>query len=331
MTSPASQPSFAVIGVAGFVAPRHLRAIRDIGGTLKAAMDPSDSVGVMDSTFPDARFFTEFERFDRHIDSMRRKNERIDFVSICSPNYLHDAHVRFALRSGAEAICEKPLVLNPWNMDGLAEIEASTGRKVNTILQLRLHPSIIALRDKVMAGPADKIWDVDLTYITSRGSWYYVSWKGDEAKSGGIATNIGVHFYDMLSFVFGKVKGNLVNHRAVDCAAGYLELERARVRWFLSINRRDLPANRPPKQTTFRSITMNGEEIEFSEGFTDLHTLSYQQIARGNGFTLDDVRPSIEVVSEIRNAEVRPRAGEPHPFLQGVLNSGERYRSGWPI
>jgi UDP-N-acetyl-2-amino-2-deoxyglucuronate dehydrogenase len=327
----ASRSSFAVIGVAGYIAPRHLRAIKDIGGTLKAAMDPSDSVGVMDSYFPDAHFFTEFERFDRHVDANRRRGERIDYVAICSPNYLHDAHVRFALRSDADAICEKPLVLNPWNLDGLSEIEASTGRKVNTILQLRLHPSIIALRDKVAAGPKDKVYDVDLTYITSRGSWYYVSWKGDEAKSGGIATNIGVHFYDMLSFVFGKVRTSFVNHRAVDCAGGYLELERARVRWYLSINRRDLPAGRGARQTTYRSITMDGEEIEFSEGFTDLHTLSYQQIVKGNGFGLEEVRPSIELVSQIRSCEVKPRAGEVHPFLKEATDTGERYRRGWPV
>ncbi|MEZ5776237.1 MAG: Gfo/Idh/MocA family oxidoreductase [Hyphomicrobiaceae bacterium] len=331
MSQAEGKPNFAVIGVAGFVAPRHLRAIRDVGGTLKAAMDPSDSVGVMDSYFPDARFFVEFERFDRHIDTLRRRGEPIDYVSICSPNYLHDAHVRFALRAGADAICEKPLVLNPWNIDGLQEIERSTGKRVNTILQLRLHPSIIALRDMVKASDPKKIFDIDLTYITSRGGWYYVSWKGDEAKSGGIATNIGVHFYDMLAFVFGPVKTNVVNHRAVDCAAGYLEYERARVRWFLSINRRDLPANRKPGQTTFRSITMDGQEIEFSEGFTDLHTISYKEIVAGRGFSLEEARQAVEVVSQIRAAPVEPTRGEPHPFLKGVLDSGERYRKGWPV
>jgi UDP-N-acetyl-2-amino-2-deoxyglucuronate dehydrogenase len=321
--------SFALIGAAGFVAPRHLRAIKDVGGNLRAAIDPADAVGVLDSFFPDARFFVEFERFDRHIDKLRRAGDKIDYVSICSPNYLHDAHVRFALRSDADAICEKPLVLNPWNIDGLAEVEASTGRQVNTILQLRLHPAILALRDSINNDGKDRIHDVDLAYITSRGRWYYVSWKGVEDKSGGIATNIGVHFYDLLSFLFGPLKQNTVHHRAPDCAAGYLEYEKARVRWFLSINRADLPENMPPGQTTFRSITLNGEEIEFSGGFTDLHTVSYQEILQGNGFRLDDVRPSIETVAHIRQARLEPKKGEQHPFLEGALN-GARYRNGWP-
>ena len=322
--------TFALIGAAGYVAPRHMRAIRDVGGTLSAAFDPADSVGQIDSYFPDARFFVEFERFDRYIDKLRRRGEATDYISICSPNYLHDAHVRFALRSGADAICEKPLALNPWNIDGLAEIEQSTGQKVNTILQLRLHPSIIALKEKIAASGQDRMHEVDLTYITSRGRWYYVSWKGDEHKSGGIATNIGVHFYDMLTFVFGPLKENHVHHRAVDCAAGYLEYEKARVRWFLSINRCDLPQNVPPGQTTFRSITIDGEELEFSGGFTDLHTQSYQQILAGNGFTLEDVRPSVETVSHIRNAEVDVSKGKQHPFLSGVLNES-RYRNGLPV
>jgi UDP-N-acetyl-2-amino-2-deoxyglucuronate dehydrogenase len=323
-------PSFALIGVAGFVAPRHLRAIKEVGGELQAALDPADSVGVLDSHFPDARFFVEFERFDRHIDKLRRSGRQIDYVSICSPNYLHDAHVRFALRADADAICEKPLVLNPWNIDGLAEIQESTGRRVNTILQLRLHPAIIALRDSINNGGGDRIHDVDLAYITSRGRWYYTSWKGDDNKSGGIATNIGVHFYDMLTFIFGALKQNVVHHRAMDCAAGYLEYEKARVRWFLSINRADLPKNTPPGQTTFRSITLDGEEIEFSDGFTDLHTKSYREILDGQGFTLDDVRPSIETVASIRQAPLEPSKGEQHPFLEGALN-GARYRNGRPI
>ncbi len=327
MTIEGRDLSFALIGVGGFVAPRHLRAIKDVGGKLNAALDPSDSVGVLDSYFPDARFFVEFERFDRHIDKLRRSGEQLDFVSICSPNYLHDAHVRFVLRSGADAICEKPLVLNPWNIDGLAEIEASTGRRVNTILQLRLHPAIIALRDTINNGADDRIHDVDLAYITSRGRWYHVSWKGDEHKSGGIATNIGVHFYDMLTFVFGPLKQNIVHHRGQDCAAGYLEYEKARVRWFLSINRADLPQNTPPGQTTFRSITLDGEEIEFSDGFTDLHTRSYQEILKGNGFTLEDVHPSIETVAHIREAAIEPRKGDQHPFLEAAL-SGTRYSNG---
>lgn len=311
--------TFALIGAAGYVAVRHLRAIQAIGGDLRAALDRADSVGVLDSYFPDARFFVEFERFDRHIDKLRRQGEMIDYVSICSPNYLHDAHVRFSLRSGAEAICEKPLVLNPWNIDGLAEIQESTGKRVNTILQLRLHPAIIALREKMNNGSGTRMHDVDLTYITSRGRWYHTSWKGDEKKSGGIATNIGVHFYDMLSFVFGKVKQNIVHHRSDDCAAGYLEYEKARVRWFLSINRDDLPGNLPKEQTTFRSITVDGEEIEFSSGFTDLHTASYQEILKGNGFSLDDVRPSIETVAQIRTASLTPEKGERHPFLNHAV------------
>lgn len=329
MNTEDSKPSFALIGVGGFVAPRHLRAIRETGGDLKAALDPADSVGVLDSYFPDARFFVEFERFDRHIDKLRRSGQQIDYISICSPNYLHDAHIRFSLRAGADAICEKPLVLNPWNLDALAEMETSTGRRVNTILQLRLHPAIIALRESINNGPADRIHDVDLAYITSRGRWYYVSWKGDEQKSGGIATNIGVHFYDMLSFIFGRLKQNVVHYRAMDCAAGYLEYAKARVRWFLSINRADLPKNRDAGQTTFRSITLDGEEFEFSDGFTDLHTRSYQDVLDGKGFALEDVRPSIETVAHIRQAPVEPRKGDQHPFLEGALN-GNRYRNGWP-
>lgn len=319
--------AFALVGAAGYIAPRHMRAIKDVAGEIKAAYDPADSVGVIDSYFPDARFFVEFERFDRHIDKLRRRGDPIHYVSICSPNYLHDAHVRFALRSDADAICEKPLVLNPWNIDGLAEIEESTGRRINTILQLRLHPAIVALRDRINNGGGDRIHDVDLTYITSRGRWYYVSWKGDEHKSGGIATNIGVHFYDMLSFVFGNVRRNIVHHRAADSAAGYLEYDKARVRWFLSINRANLPANLPPGQTTFRSITVDGEEIEFSGGFTDLHTLSYQEILKGNGFPLDAVRPSIETVAAIRTAPLEANKGERHPFLDQALDAA-RARNG---
>ena len=324
MNEPEQAKSFALIGVGGYVAPRHMRAIKDVGGELKAALDPADSVGVIDSHFPDARFFVEFERFDRHLDKLRRRGDSIDYVSICSPNYLHDAHVRFALRADADAICEKPLVLNPWNIDGLAEIEASTGRRINAILQLRLHPAIIALRDKINNGAGGHIHDVDLTYITARGRWYHVSWKGDEQKSGGIATNIGVHFYDMLSFVFGGLKRNVVHHRAADRAAGYLEYDKARVRWFLSINRADLPSNTPPGQTTFRSITVDGEEIEFSGGFTDLHTQSYEKILTGEGFSLDDVRSSIETVAHIRTASIEHAKGETHPFVDSALNGSPR-------
>ncbi len=334
MSESAAQPtskSFALIGVAGYVAPRHMRAIKENGGVLRAAMDPSASVGVIDSYFPETRFFVEFERFDRYVDRCRRQGETIDYVSICSPNYLHDAHVRFALRGGSDAICEKPLVLNPWNIDGLAEVEQDTGRRVRTILQLRLHPAIVELRDRIAADTSRTIHEVDLTYITSRGRWYYVSWKGDEAKSGGIATNIGVHFFDMLSFVFGGLRRNVVHHRAVDCAAGYLEYEKARVRWFLSINARDLPEAVAAKQRTFRSITVDGAELEFSEGFTDLHTRSYADILAGGGFPLDDVRPSIETVSQIRSAPIELNKGEQHPFLMKVRTNEQRYDRGWPV
>ena len=303
---------FALIGASGYVAPRHMRAIKDNGGQLKVAFDPNDSVGVIDSFFPQAHFFTEFERFDRHVDKMRRRNERVDYVSVCSPNYLHDAHIRFGLRSGSDVICEKPLVLNPWNIEGLYEIERESGRKVNTILQLRLHPAIIALRDKVQA--SDRIHSVDLTYITSRGRWYHASWKGDVAKSGGVATNIGVHFFDMLSFVFGPLRSQTANLRDDSRAGGFLQYEKANVRWFLSVNADDLPDHVKGKQTTYRSITVDGDEVEFSGGFTDLHTLSYQEILAGRGYGLEDVRPSIEVVSQFRTAPVMA-AGERHPFV----------------
>ena len=309
---------FALIGAAGYIAPRHMMAIRDTGNDLAAALDPNDSVGIIDSYFPDAQFFTEFERFDRHIDKRRRTGQGVDYVSIASPNYLHDSHMRFALRSGADAICEKPLVLNPWNIDGLKEIESDTGRKINTILQLRLHPSIMALREKVGAQKETK-FDVDLTYVTSRGNWYLQSWKGDAQKSGGIATNIGVHFYDMLHFVFGAVQENIVHLATPTKAAGYLEYQRARVRWFLSIDEGDVPASRRAEgQRTYRSITVNGEEIEFSGGFTDLHMRSYQEILAGRGFGLEENRVAIETVADIRSAAVVSK-GERHPFVAGAL------------
>jgi UDP-N-acetyl-2-amino-2-deoxyglucuronate dehydrogenase len=323
--------SFALLGAAGYIAPRHLRAIKDNGGVLLAALDPRDSVGILDSFFPDARFFVEFERFDRYIDRCRRNGRKIDYISICSPNYLHDAHVRFALRNDSEAICEKPLVLNPWNIDGLEEAERESGCKVNTILQLRLHPAVIALRDKIMKDKSNRMHEVDLTYITSRGRWYYVSWKGDEAKSGGIATNIGVHFYDMLSFVFGNLKKSYVHHRAMDCAAGYLEYDKARVRWVLSINARDLPEGLDPKQRTYRSITVDGQEVEFSEGFGDLHASSYREILLGRGFSLADVRPSVETVAQIRSAPIELNRGEQHPSLAKVRGNEARYQYGWPV
>ena len=303
---------FALIGASGYIAPRHMKAIRDTGGDLVVAYDPNDSVGILDSHFPDAHFFTEFERFDRHVDKLRRRGERLDYVSIASPNYLHDAHCRFALRSGADAICEKPLVLNPWNIDGLAEVERDMGKRIYSILQLRLHPAIIALRDKFRN--STKKHTVELTYCTSRGRWYHASWKGDDSKSGGVATNIGVHFFDMLSFVFGKVQNNVAHLRTPERAAGFIECERANVSWFLSVDRNDLPASVQGKKTTYRSITVDGEEVEFSEGFTDLHTRSYEEVLAGNGFGLSEVRPSIEIVSAFRTQPIAPRSGVVHPF-----------------
>lgn len=310
--------NFALIGAAGYIAPRHLKAIKDTNNNLVAALDKFDSVGIMDSYFPDADFFVEFERFDRHIEKLKRqKNIHLDYVSICTPNYLHDAHIRMALRRDAHAICEKPLVLNPWNIDALADIENVTGKKVYTILQLRLHKSIIELKNKVENGPKDKVYDVDLTYLTSRGHWYYTSWKGEASKSGGIASNIGVHFYDMLSWIFGEVKQNVVHLHTHDRAAGYLEFERARVRWFLSIDYNIIPEKvKATGQRTYRSITVNGEEIEFSGGFTELHTKSYEDILNGNGFGLSDARQSIEIVQNIRNAEISPLKNEYHPFAK---------------
>jgi UDP-N-acetyl-2-amino-2-deoxyglucuronate dehydrogenase len=311
--------NYALIGAAGYIAPRHLKAIKETGGNLAVAYDVNDSVGIMDSHFPDAAFFTEFERFDSHVADLRQSGQGIDYAGICSPNYLHKSHMAFTLRAGADAICEKPLVLDPSDIDDLAALEAETGQRIYSILQLRLHHSIIALRDKVANGPKDKIYDVDLGYFTSRGAWYHASWKGFEQKSGGIATNIGVHFYDMLSFIFGPVRENIVHHRGPDAAAGYIELAQARVRWVLSINRDHLPAHTPAGQTTHRSITVEGEEIEFSGGFTDLHTASYQNVLDGNGYGLDVVRPSIELVNHIRTAPIELGRGEQHPDIAKVL------------
>ncbi len=296
--------NFALIGAGGYIAPRHMKAIRDTGNQLVAAVDKSDSVGILDSFSQDVAFFTEFERFDRHVEKLRRQglNQQIDYVSICSPNYLHDAHIRFALRVDADAICEKPLVLNPWNLDALAEMEQETGRSIYTVLQLRLHPSIIALREQVATAPAGTRFKVDLTYVTSRGRWYFTSWKGDEQKSGGIATNIGVHFFDMLMWVFGKVQANEVVIAAPARMAGNLQLERADITWSLSVDARDLPHSAVNSgKSTFRSIKVNGEEFEFSDGFTDLHTLVYQQILKGQGFGIEDARPSIELVHQLRH------------------------------
>jgi UDP-N-acetyl-2-amino-2-deoxyglucuronate dehydrogenase len=313
---------FALIGAAGYIAPRHMKAIKDTGNQLITALDKYDGVGIIDSYFPMADFFTEPERFDRHLDKLRRgKENKIDYVSICSPNYLHDAHIRLALRNDAFAICEKPLVLNPWNVDALQDIEAETGKKIFTILQLRLHPAILALKKQIEEAGTDKIYDIDLTYITSRGKWYFISWKGDIAKSGGIATNIGVHFFDMLSWIFGEPVSNTVNVITADMAAGFLQLKQARVRWFLSINEQHLPKNvKESGKRTFRSLSIGGNEFEFSEGFTDLHTLSYEQILNGNGYGLNDARNSIQTVFEIRNKKSVGLSGEYHPCLKQINN-----------
>jgi UDP-N-acetyl-2-amino-2-deoxyglucuronate dehydrogenase len=309
---------FALIGAAGYIAPRHMKAIQETGHELVAALDPSDSVGIIDSFFPNADFFTEFERFDRHVDKLRRKGARLDYVTICSPNYLHDAHIRFALRNHAHAICEKPTVLNPWNLEALAEIEQETGCRVFTIHQLRLHPALITLRNDIHSA-SGTIHDVDVTYITSRGHWYSSSWKGDLAKSGGIATNIGLHFFDILTWVFGPVQSSVVHVNRSDCAAGLLHLKNARVRWFLSINAAHLPEiPRQKGQRTYRSIQVGGNEVEFSEGFTDLHTESYRQILAGSGFGLDVAREAVQTVYEIRNAAVSPLEGDYHPMCKEV-------------
>ena len=306
---------FAVIGLSGYIAPRHIKAIKDTQSTLIAATDPHDNVGFLDSYYPNASFFTEYERFDRYMDKLQNASSGVDYVSVCSPNYLHDAHIKSALRWGADAICEKPLVLNPWNLDTLERLEKETGKRVWNILQLRLHPSIIALKEKIKNSPVDTIHEVDLTYITARGLWYYASWKGDVSKSGGIATNIGIHFFDMLTWIFGAVKSNKVQLHSHDRAAGVLELEKANVRWFLSINSDTLPKEvKQGGQTTYRSITVDTEEVEFSNGFTDLHTESYKQIISGNGFGIDEARTSIDIVHDIRNQTPTGLKGEYHPL-----------------
>ena len=346
--------NFALIGVAGFIAPRHLKAIKETGNRLVAAVDKFDSVGILDSYFPETSFFTEFERFDRHVELLRGRRRRedrktegrregetegtdvacnvcpkdeakggrqIDYVSVCTPNYLHDAHIRFGLRVGADVICEKPLVLNPWNIEALKRIEDETGKKVYNIFQLRLHPSIIALKKRINEGPSDKIYDLDLTYITSRGNWYYTSWKGDISKSGGIATNIGVHFYDMLTWIFGAVKENVVHVSSHDRVSGWLQLEKARIRYFLSINEMTLPPKvREAGKRTYRLLEMDGEEIEFSDGFTNLHTESYRQILAGNGFHLSEAITAIQLVHDIRHATPVGLKGDYHPFARLALS-----------
>jgi UDP-N-acetyl-2-amino-2-deoxyglucuronate dehydrogenase len=319
--------NFALIGAAGYIAPRHLKAIKDTGNNLVAAYDKFDSVGIMDSFFPNASFFTEQELFDRHCTKLKGTPNQVDFISICTPNYLHDAHMRYGMRLGADVICEKPLVLNPWNVDPLKKIEEETGRHIYTILQLRLHPSIIALKKKVEDGPKDKIYDVDLTYITSRGYWYYTSWKGDEHKSGGVATNIGVHFYDMLSWIFGAVKKNIVHVSTFDRVAGYLELEHARVRYFLSINAACLPPEAVEgEKRTYRTLTIDGDSFEFSQGFTELHTESYRNILSGHGFGIEDARNAIQIVYDIRRTKPIGLVGDYHPLAKLPL---AKHPFGW--
>ena len=310
---------FAVIGVAGFVAPRHLRAIHETGNRLVAAMDRTDSVGILDRYFPQARFFTEIERLDRHLEKLRRSPDEqpVSHISICSPNYLHDAHVRLALRLGAHAVCEKPLVVNPWNLDALAELEADSGRRVYNILQLRLHPSMVALKQQLEQQSRGARVDVCLTYVTRRGQWYHISWKGSESKSGGLAMNIGVHFFDLLMWLFGPVESSQVHLSSRDKMSGCLELARARVRWFLSVDADDLPGNvRDKGRTAFRSITLDGQEIEFSGGFEDLHTKSYEAILAGNGFGIDEARPSLDLIHQIRTSDVIAEGEFLHPHLQ---------------
>ncbi|HNW97920.1 MAG TPA: Gfo/Idh/MocA family oxidoreductase [Bacteroidales bacterium] len=313
--------NFALIGAAGYIAPRHMKAIKETGNSLVAALDKHDAVGIIDSFFPDADFFLEPERFDRHLDKLRRQGEKkIEYVSICSPNYLHDSHIRLALRNDANTICEKPLVLNPWNIEALDIIQKETGRKIYNILQLRLHDSIKELKEIISKGPKDKIHDVDLTYITSRGHWYHMSWKGDNSKSGGIATNIGIHFFDMLIWIFGDVQKNIVHYYSENKAAGFLELKNARVRWFLSIDSNDLPdCAKKANQRTYRSIEVDKKEIEFSEGFGDLHTSSYREILDGRGFGTNTAYPSINTVYEIRHAEPIGLKGDYHPILKKIL------------
>lgn len=310
---------FALIGAAGYIAPRHMQAIKETGNTLVAAMDKNDSVGIIDSYFPDAVYFTEFETFDRYVSLARRNGDAIDYFPICSPNYLHESHMSFAMRSGGDAICEKPLVLNPKDIDELIEVEKDTGQRVNTILQLRLHDSVNALKQRVAESANDSKFDVDLTYITSRGNWYHSSWKGDVEKSGGIATNIGVHFYDMLYYIFGELQQNILHYNSAATAAGYLEYDRARVRWLLSIDEANIPQkSREKGMRTHRSITIGDEEFEFSGGFTDLHTRSYEAILEGNGFGLEENRVAIETVADIRNQTPNLHVGEMHPAVASL-------------
>jgi UDP-N-acetyl-2-amino-2-deoxyglucuronate dehydrogenase len=315
---------FALIGAAGFIAPRHMQAIRDTGNELVAALDPKDSVGVIDTYFPRANFFTEFERFDRHCEKLRRRGEGIDIVSICSPNYLHDAHIRFALRIGADAICEKPVVLNPHNVEALQSLEEEFGKRVYPVLQLRLHPEIKRLKALFDEKPKNEKRDVILTYITSRGRWYDVSWKGDLSRSGGVVTNIGIHFFDMLGYLFGGIERSEVQARDTRWASGVLELERAKVSWFLSVDEEDIPGEAREKgKRTFRSITIDGSEVEFSEGFGDLHVETYKEILAGRGFSMRDAVPSIGIAAEIRNAQLSGAAKPAHGFAARRLTAAK--------
>lgn len=319
--------NFGIIGVGGYIAPRHLKAIKETGNNLIVALDKNDSVGIMDSYFPQCSFYTEYERFDRFVEKIKHTEDKLDFVTVCTPNYLHDSHIRFGLRAGADVICEKPLVLNPWNIDALQKMEEQTGRKVYNILQLRLHPAIIEWKNMVDNGPKDKVYDVDLTYITSRGLWYYTSWKGDSSKSGGVATNIGVHFYDMLSWIFGSIKENIVHIYEHDRAAGLLLFERARVRYFMSINADTLPKQAVEQgKRTYRKMEMDGKEIEFSDGFTELHTESYKKILAGEGFGLDQAYQSIKIVHDIRNTRPIGLKGDYHPLAALPLSVHPFYK-----
>ena len=314
-----SDHNFALIGAAGYIAPRHLKAIKETGNRLVAATDPHDSVGVIDSFFPDSRFFTEIERFDRHLEKLRRQGPEtaVDYVSICTPNYLHDAHVRLALRVNAHAICEKPLVINPWNLDQLETLEEEYGQKIFTVLQLRLHPAVQQLKARLEAEPPKERADIVLTYITRRGAWYQASWKGSEEKSGGLAMNIGIHFFDMTSWLFGPVESSRVHLREPDRLGGVLELERARVRWFLSINADDLPdESRKQGHPAYRALTIDGEAVDFSSGFTDLHTRVYEDILAGRGYGIADARPSIQTVYDIRQADLSRPGENGHPMLK---------------
>lgn len=311
--------NFGLIGAAGYIAPRHLKAIKETGHNLAVAMDINDSVGIMDSHFPEAEFFTEFEQFSGYVEDLKQKGQKLDYIAICSPNYLHLPHMKFALQNGIDVICEKPLVLHAEDLDTLKRYEDQYGAKINSILQLRLHPSIIALRDKVAAASADKVFDVNLTYLTSRGKWYLKSWKGFDEKSGGVATNIGVHFYDMLHFIFGKILHNEVHYRDEKTSCGFLRYERANVRWFLSIDANHLPDNAVQgEKLTYRSIDIEGEELEFSGGFTDLHTQSYQRILEGKGYGVEDNRAAIETVAKMRNAPIVNNPANAHPLLAKV-------------